>query len=113
MTPAEAIASLDRQLAAHGETVIVRRYTAPTGNPRPKTEVTVRALVRPAKPAELVEGIDQTASVAVMSPAGLAALLPLRKHDKLVIQSRERNVEFPQPILVNDTLVRINLLVTG
>ncbi|RUM97911.1 hypothetical protein EET67_09865 [Pseudaminobacter arsenicus] len=114
MTPARAIAMLDRQLAAHGEKVVMRRYTASSGSPRPKTDISnVSALVRAIKAEELVGGIDMTASTVVLSPTGLAALLPLKKGDKVVIQGRERNVELPKPIFVHDTLVRITLLVTG
>jgi hypothetical protein len=113
MTPASAIASLDRQLAEHGEDVVVRRYTAPSGTPRPKTDIAARASVRAVKPEELAGEIDQTSSKVVMSPTGLAALLPLRKGDKVVVQGKERNVEIPRPIFVGGTLVRIDVMVTG
>jgi hypothetical protein len=114
MTPAETIAALDRQLAEHGETVIVRRYTSSSGTPRPKIDIEdVPAFVRAVKAEELVGEIDMTASVVALSPTGLSPLLPLKKGDKLVIQGRERNIELPKPILVQNTLVRINLLVAG
>lgn len=113
MTPAEMIADLDAALARRGEEIVVRRYTATTGTPRPKIDITVRAAVRPVKPEELVGGIDQTFSKVVLSPTGLSALLPLRKGDKVVIQGRERNIEFPKPIVDGDKLVRINLTVAG
>jgi hypothetical protein len=114
MTPAQIVASLDQQLLAHGEKVIVRRYMASSGTPRPKTDIEdVQAFVRAIKAEELVSGIDMTASTVALSPTGLSALLPLKKGDKVVIQGRERNIELPKPIFVQDVLVRINLLVAG
>lgn len=112
-TPAEIIARLDASLARRGEEVVVRRYTATTGTPRPKIDIAVRASVRPVNPEELVGGIDQTFSKVVLSPTGISELLPLRKGDKVVIQGRERNIEFPKPIFDGDTLVRIKLTVAG
>jgi hypothetical protein len=49
----------------------------------------------------------------VLSPTGIAALLPLKKGDKVVVQGRERNIEFPKPVLLGNELVRLNLLVGG
>jgi len=113
MTPAELIADLDKSLARAGETVIVRRYTAPTGDPRPKVEATTKASVRPVRADDLVGNIDQTFSMVITSPTAIVALLPLKKGDKVVIQGRERNVEFPRPIFVQDVLVRLELVVGG
>lgn len=112
-TPAGMIARLDAALGRRGETVIVRRYTAPSGTPRPKTDITVTASVRAIKAEELIGELDMAASVVVLSPTGLASLLPLRKGDKIDVQGRERNIELPRPILVQNTLVRINLMVAG
>lgn len=115
MTPAAAIAMLDRQLAAHGQDVIVRRYAAATGNPRPKTDVPARAFVRAVKAEELIGSIAQTSSNVVLSPSttGLSALLPLRTEDKIVIAGRERNVQVVKPIEMAGTLVRIDVVVAG
>lgn len=113
MTPAELIADLDRALADAGsEIIIVRRYTS-TVEPRTKTDVSVVAAVRPLKANELVGSIDQTASRVVVSPTGLATLLPLKKGDKVVVQGKERNIELPKPLAVQGTVVRIDLLVSG
>ena len=65
------------------------------------------------KAEQLTDAIDQTFSNVVLSPSGLAVLLPLRKGDKIVVQGKERNVEFPGPIFMGGTLVRINLVVGG
>lgn len=113
MTPAQMIADLDAALARRGEDVIVRRYTAPSGDPRPKTDIAVRASVRAVKAEELAGEIDQKALKVVLSPTGLAALLPLKKGDKIVVQGKDRHVELPKPIFVGGTLVRIDLMVTG
>lgn len=113
-SPADLIADLDAALLDGGENVVVRRYTSASGSPRPKTDiVNVPAFVRAVKAEEVVSGVDMTGSTVVLSPTGLATLLPLKKGDKVVIQGRERNIELPKPILVQDTLVRINLLVAG
>jgi hypothetical protein len=113
-SPAEIIARLDAALARSGETVIVRRYLAPSGNPRPKSDIDgVLARVRAMKAEELVGAIDQTWSRVILSPTKLGALLPLRKADKIVIQGRECNLELPQPVFVQGTLVRMVALVSG
>jgi len=115
VTPAAEIAKLDRQLAQHGQDVVIRRYTAVSGSPRPKTDVPARAFVRAVKADQLAGKITQTASNVVLSPSatGLAALLPLEADDKIVIAERERNVELAKPIEMAGTLVRIDLVVLG
>ena len=112
-TAVELIADLDANLAEAGETVTVRRYTAPTGSPRPEIHETAKATVRPLRAEELVGNIDQTWSMIITSPTSIASLLPIKKGDKVVVQGRERNVEFPRPIYVQDVLVRLELLVGG
>lgn len=114
MTPASIIADLDASLLRAGEIVTVRRYTAPSGSPRPKTDIEdVPASVRAVKPEEMVGDIKATYSKVVLSPTGLSLLLPLKKDDKIVIQGRERNIEHPGPIFVRGQLVRMNLTVAG
>lgn len=115
MTPAQAIAALDRQLSAHGQTVTIRR-TVPNG---PAVEVTVRAFVRGYKPAELTDGITVGSSSVVVSPSSLKASpffgdgnLP-RKNDAVVISGRKRNIEAVEAVKLDDVLVRVNLQVAG
>jgi len=114
MTPSEIIADLDAALRDAGETITVRRYTVPADTPRTTTDIDgVPAAVRALKAEELVGPINQTWSRVVLSPTLLAPLLPLVKGDKVVVQGRERNVEFMQPFAVQSVLVRIELLVSG
>lgn len=114
MTPAEAIGALDRQLSSHGQKVTVRRYTAPSGTPRPKTElVDVPAFVRAVKKEELVGNIDSTFSNVTLSPTNILSMWPIVKGDKLVIEGRERNVEIVKPIKLGDAFVRCDLVVAG
>jgi hypothetical protein len=114
ISPADLIANLDAALIEVGEIVTIRRYTAPTGNPRPSIDIAgVLAAVRALKADELVGTIDQTWSRVVFSPTKLGPLLPLRKSDKIIVQGRERNIELPQPIFVQGTLVRMVALVGG
>jgi hypothetical protein len=69
MTPAELIADLDAALADAGQTVTLRRLTlGPGGVQIPFDVEDVPASIRPLKPEELVNGIDQTWSKVVISP---------------------------------------------
>ena len=113
MTPDEAISMLERQLRQHGQDVVFRRYTAPTGTPRPKVEKTVRAFIRPLKAEEMVGNIDAKFFNATVNPTELAEFLPLKKNDKIVIGDVENNVELPKPIALAGTPVRIDLVVGG
>lgn len=107
MTPATAIAILDRTISRHGQTVLLRR-----GN----TDLTVRAFVRDFRPDEIVGGIAQGDSNVVISPtqiAGTPFVESILRNDKVVIRGRVRNVQSADPILIADQLVRINLQVRG
>ena len=114
MTPAEMIAHLDDALLETGETIIVRRYTAPTGTPRPKTDVgSIRARRRDLRDTDLVGDIGQTSTVIVVSPTGLESLLPLKKGDKVILQGAEKNIELVKSKIEQDVLVRMDLMVAG
>jgi hypothetical protein len=114
MTPDQALSSLDSQLAAHGQKITLRRYTAPSGTPRPKTElIDIPAFVRAVKADEIVGNIDATFSNVTLSPTDIILLWPIVKGDKLVIDGRERNVDLPKPKKLGDVLVRCDLVVAG
>jgi hypothetical protein len=111
MIPANAIASIDRLLAATGEDIVVRRITDGVN-----TDVGVRASVRAYSPEELVGGIIQGDSQVICSPTEMTAAswpLPPRANDKTVIQGKVRNVTAATPIYMNGTLVRIEMTVRG
>jgi len=112
-TPAGSIARLDAALERRGEDVTLRRYTAPTGTPRPKTDVTARARVLAVGADELAGAIKQNQSKVILSPTGLSSLLPIRTGDKVLVAGAEKNVEFANHIRIDDTLVRIELTVMG
>ena len=113
ITPAEAIAELDRTLDEAGETVILRRYTATSGSPRPKIDVEIPAFVRPLDAEELAGDIDSKFSNVIISPTHVGSVLPIVKGDKIVIDGKERNVELPKRYKMQGVLVRMKLMIGG
>lgn len=117
MTPATAIAMLDRQLAAHGQAVKLRPAATATG------EVSCAAFVRGYKPEELIGGITQQHSLVVMSPtdagsfaSGAASPLDVRiprKGNFVVVNGKPRAVQAGVGIYMGTTLVRIEATVEG
>lgn len=115
-TPSAAIARLDAALQRRGQALVLRRYTAPSGNPRPKTDVPVRGFVRPVDALAAKEFVGNLATSyfeVILSPTDAAALLPIVRGDKIVIDGKERNVETFGNITMNDALVRINITAAG
>lgn len=116
MTPAQIIATLDAFLVNIGETVTLRRYTAITGSPRPRIDLTLPAFVRVVSVPQLVGEVAQTETHVSFSPTQAVAAswpLPVQDGDKLVIEALERNIDEVHPIFVANTLVRINCVVRG
>lgn len=116
MTPADAIAMLDRQIAEHGQTVAFERIvgTGPTATGQ-GGDVLIAAHVRTLREDELIAGMTQNDLMVIVSPTALASWpfgLPA-KGDKVVIDGRKHNIELPQPIKIAGTLVRLNLKVKG
>ncbi len=107
MTPAAAIAMLDRQIAAHGEPVTLRRIGTPD------TTLPVNALVRRAVVDPIVPGGDaaQAATGMVLSPTGLT-MTPTRG-DQADIAGRRVNIEEAEPVRMGASVVRWNLKVSG
>jgi hypothetical protein len=105
MTAAELIADLDAALADAGQTVGLKNFGG--------TAINVAASVRPVRADQIVGRVTAEYSNVVVSPTGIASLLPLKKGDKCVINEREREIEHYGPISVQDTIVRIELLVAG
>lgn len=108
MTPATALAMLDRQLAASGEAVTVRRAGRP--------DVTCTAAVRALSGAELRSGWNgvQLTGRAVLSPSAFpAGFLPLRTGDKLVRGGQERAIGWADNKALESAFVRITVDFAG
>jgi hypothetical protein len=128
MTPAQAIAMLDRQLAENGENVILRRRS---GEPPDDTyqAVTCRARVDAAETSASPAGIrlselaiimsptqiNQAAwpggvGVSVSSPDQIDLRFPVENDtDDLVIRGKARVITFVDAKVMNGVLVRLNL----
>lgn len=105
MTPLQAIAMLDRQLARHGQTVTLARGAS---------SVTIPGFVRGFRPEELVGDIQQGDLSAVLSPTNLGDFpVPVQHNDKLTVAGAVKNVESAEHVCMLDQLVRINLVVRG
>ena len=119
MTPAAAIAALDKQLRRHGHDAVLRRSTW-SGTTKTTADVTVRIKLRGYAPDELLGGITQDDSEVVMSPTQINAAgwpsgtpEPPKAGDTLVSAGRARAVIAAEPIYLGGELVRINLQVRG
>lgn len=113
MTPQEAIDSLDRQIADSGQTITLRRSVAGVVIERPH-----KAFARGYKPNELVGGLKQGDTLLVISPSNMprefASLEDMiRDTDKIWLAGRLRAVLFVDPVMIADTLVRLNVTVRG
>lgn len=92
MTPAESLASHRAFMAELGENILVRRYsgTAPT---RTHVDTAAMARVMGYQPKDLVGAIVQGDRRVIMLVDTLAAVLPLRTSDKLVIRGIETSIK--------------------
>lgn len=119
------IADLDAALAADGQWIVLRRITG-TQN-QVNNDVRVRAFVRTLRVDELINGMIQSESLAIFSPTEINAAhwpggqppsaqahpeIPL-EGDKLIIAGKSRNVEFVNPIFLDDALIRIEVRTLG
>lgn len=112
MNAAAAIASLDRQLAAHGQSVTLKRG-APAA---PDNSATVNAFVRGKRRDELAGGASQEVRTVVLSPTGLAAASwpdQPKKDDWLTVEGRDRIVLEAERILFGGTAIRHELKIKG
>lgn len=110
MTPAAAIAMLDRQIAAHGEAVTLRRIGTPSD-----ATLAVNAFVRRAVTDPLVAGSDavQADTVVVLSPTGLTTFVPPVFGDQADIAGRRVHVQEVETVRMGSTVIRYNLKVSG
>lgn len=118
MTPDEAKASHRRMMRVAGETITIRRYTAPSGTPRPSVTQDVTARVTGYAPNELVGGIaqgDRRLVVLADDLATGAVTLPLKKGDKAVVRGKELNIEAVDDSTrrVSGVLIALELQVRG
>lgn len=127
---AEHIADLDASLAEHGENVVLRRVKGTSVATTQNVDVTCRAFVRGYQPSELVGAITQQDRKVILSPtqidtAGwpadeadstspIDARIPRKNRgDKCVIAGRICSVEAAEGVLIDGTLVWINMQVRG
>lgn len=107
MTPAEMIADLDAALLEAGSTIQLRKTNTAVG------QISVRARVRFYKPDEIVGIIQQGDSKVVLSPTGLEVFGVPPQNGFVVVDGAPRRIIAPNPIRIQDTLVRIELQVRG
>lgn len=119
MTPAAAIAMLDRSLAKNGEDIVIRRYVG-SGDVRVPLDVTVRAHVRGYLPNELVGGIVQGDTKLILAPTQIVAAAwpgPVgwpQVGDRIVIEGRSSiTVQAAAVVRVAGTVVRIEIQARG
>ena len=104
MTPADAIGMLDRQLARHGEDILVMRGDGEKG---------MRAIVRGYKPNELVGLLRQGDRSVVVSPSDFGAFGAPEAHDKVSIGEAIVTVIASDVVRLANVVVRANLVVRG
>ncbi|KQT57484.1 MULTISPECIES: hypothetical protein [unclassified Aureimonas] len=105
-------AALDRQLAKKGERVTLRRVLRGA----PALSVNVLAFCRGATPEELVAGVDQNATVVVLSPTEILAAAwpaPPVAGDEIIRQGQTRTITTATPVVIGETVVRYDLRVLG
>lgn len=107
MMPSEAIAMLDAQITAHGQSVTLK-----TGRDGNAQTLSLQAFVRGLKPDELVGGLKQGDRSVIISPTDLAAAA-IKAGDALLIAGKRCNIETVDLIHMRDVIVRLNLVVRG
>lgn len=95
MTPQAAHLIYRRMMAAHGETVAIRRYTG-TGQNRPRHDTNVMARVMDYKPEEIVGTIQQGDRKVILAYQDLIHAqfaIPVKSTDKLVVRGKELAIQ--------------------
>lgn len=131
MTPAEReIFELDASLTNDGENIVLRRVKGASLAAQQNVDVTCRAFVRGYAPNELVGAITQQDRRVILSPTQIDAadwpadeadstsLIDARiprknRGDKCLIGGKLHSVEAAEGILIDGTLIRINMQVRG
>lgn len=128
MSPESAIAMLDRQLAQHGEDVLLERVTGTQGQITFSAPCRARLLV-PREPQPVTEGAQQREQTYALSPSDInraqwpgPAILPVppgdrripkKGPDRLVVQDKTLAIENGVGIYVDGELVRVEVTVRG
>lgn len=102
MTPTDAIAALDRQIATHGQSIAFKRGTVGQN---------ARGFVRGYKPEQLVGLTAQNSRQVIVSPTTLGSYVP-KKDDTFGTGGAQGTVVFAEPIHMDATIVRWNITVT-
>lgn len=129
MTPAAAIAALDRQLARHGEDIVISRVVK-RGGINVTVLVTCRAFVRAVSADEIAGKITVDDLKVIISPTQIIAAgwpgmdenivagnavdqrIP-KSSDKVTVQGRPREIRAPKPKLLDGVWVRCDMVVAG
>jgi hypothetical protein len=109
VTPATAIGMLDRELARHGQTIVLSRAG---GSP---TDATCRGFVRGFKPDEIIGSVQQLDSKVILSPTSLGAgnwPIPV-DGDRVKVAGVWKRVMAATGVTLADTVVRVELQVRG
>lgn len=101
MTPAQAIAMLDRQIGQHGQAITFRRVSVEQGG---------QGFVRGYKPEQLVGLITQQDREVIVSPSSLGAFAP-RANDDFSAGGMLGKVMAAEPIQIGAVIVRWNIRV--
>lgn len=102
MTPAAAIAALDRQITAHGQSIALKRGTVGQN---------ARGFVRGLKPEQLVGLLTQASRMVTVSPSTLGSFAP-RANDEFATNGAVGKVVAAEPVYIGTTIVRWNITVT-
>lgn len=130
MTAANEIAELDAALAEDGEDIVLRRVKGSSLATQVNVDVTCRAFVRGYAPNELVGSITQQDVKVILSTTQIDAAdwpadeadstspidprVPRKNRgDKCVIAGRVLSVESAKGILIDGTLIRIDMQCRG
>lgn len=130
MSAEQEIADLDYHLELDGQDIVLRRVKGTTLATQENVDVTCRGFVRGFSPNELVGSITQQDRRVILSPtqiddadwpadeADSTSMIDPRiprknRGDKCIIGGKPHSIESAEGILIDDTLVRINMVVRG
>lgn len=102
MSPSDAIAMLDRQIAAHGQRVVFRRGQG--------TPVATTGFVRGYQAEQLIGLITQADRNVTVSPTGLGTFVPAPQ-DQVSLDGAVGVVQYAEPVRMGTVNVRYNVRV--